>query len=83
MMTDPFSSVRSPLAVVREELKAAAAPVVIFNKSHSGSRLLARLIEASGVFMGANQNDSKDSLDVLKLVEHLVTRCYPDYALSA
>jgi len=80
MMTDRVSSVRSPLAVVREELKAAAAPVVIFNKSHSGSRLLARLIEASGVFMGANQNDSKDSLDVLKLVEHLVTRNYPDYA---
>jgi len=68
-----------PIAILREELRAVAAPIVIFNKSHSGSRLLAHLIEESGVFMGAHQNDSKDSLDVLKLVEHLVTRYYPDY----
>ena len=71
------------MAIGRDELKSPSPPIVFFNKSRSGSRLLARLIEASGVFMGANQNDSKDSLDVLKLVENLVTRCYPDYALSA
>ncbi len=64
---------------VRDELRSASPPVVIFNKSHSGSRLLAQLVEESGIFMGAHQNDSNDSLDVLKLVEHLVTRYYPDY----
>lgn len=69
-----------PLAVVREELRAFPAPIVVFNNSHSGSRLLARLLEDGGIFMGAQQNGSGDSLDVLKLVENLVTRYYPDYA---
>jgi len=70
----------SPLAVLRGELRAAPGPIVVFNKSHSGSRLLAELLEESGIFMGAHQNGSKDSLDLLKLVEYLVTRHYPDYA---
>ena len=68
------------LGELRDELSAKTPPVVVFNKSHSGSRLLGTLIEAAGVFMGAHQNDSKDSLDVLPLVEHLVINHYPDYA---
>jgi hypothetical protein len=60
-------------------LAGVAPPVVVFNKSHSGSRLLGTLIEAAGVFMGAHQNDSKDSWDILPLVEHLVVEHYPDY----
>jgi hypothetical protein len=54
-------------------------PVVIFNKSHSGSRLLAELVRASGVFMGSHQNASGDSEDVLELVEYVVNRCYPGF----
>jgi len=76
-MTDPS---HLGLAKLRDELAGIAPPVVIFNKSHSGSRLLGSLIEAAGVFMGAHQNDSKDSWDVLPLVEHLVVEHYPDYA---
>lgn len=54
-------------------------PVVVFNKSHSGSRMLAHLLDAAGIAMGAHRNESWDSLDVLELVEYLVTRYYPDY----
>jgi hypothetical protein len=68
------------LATVREELARLAPPVVVFNKSHSGSRFLAQLIGEAGIFMGAHQNDSNDSWDVLKLVEYLVSRYYPDYS---
>jgi hypothetical protein len=68
------------LTAVRDELQRLPSPVVVFNKSHSGSRLLARLISEAGVFMGAHQNDSNDSWDVLKLVEYLVNRYYPDYS---
>lgn len=67
------------LQSLRDELRTGRGPVVIFNKSHSGSRFLARLVRESGVFMGAHVNESNDSLDVLRLVEHLVTRYYPDY----
>jgi Sulfotransferase family len=63
---------RSPLA---------CQPVVVaFCKSHSGSRLLVRLLEAAGVFMGAHQNSSGDSWDLLPIVRYLVIRYYPDYA---
>lgn len=54
-------------------------PVVVYNKSHSGSRLVARLLAEAGIFMGAHRNESDDSLDVLTLVEHLVRHHYPDY----
>lgn len=54
-------------------------PIIVFNKSHSGSRLLARLLEAGGIFLGAHLNESRDSIDILLLVESLVTRYYPDY----
>ncbi len=69
-----------PLVVLRAELATACPPIVVFNKSHSGSRLLARVLETAGVFMGAHQNASHDSEDVLALVEHLVVRHYPDYS---
>jgi hypothetical protein len=72
-------SMRSLLAEVRDELPQRPGPVVIFNKSHSGSRLLAALVEQAGVFMGAHQNESHDSLDVLELVTHLVLAHYPEY----
>jgi hypothetical protein len=55
-------------------------PIVVFNKSHSGSRVLAKLLESAGVFMGSHLNESHDSLDILILVEYLVTRYYPDYS---
>ena len=55
-------------------------PVVVFCKSHSGSRLLVDLLEAAGVFMGANRNTSGDSWDLLPIVRYLVTRYYPDYS---
>src|ERR1035437_482903 len=70
----------SPLAAVRDELKSLTPPVILFNKSHSGSRFLARLVAEAGVFMGAHQNESNDSWDALKLVEYLVSHYYPDYS---
>ena len=68
------------LTIVRDELQRLGPPIVVFNKSHSGSRLLARLIANADIFMGAHQNESNDSWDVLKLVEYLVSRYYPDYS---
>ncbi len=76
----PNEPVRSPLEAVRRSFGPLPGPVVIFNKSHSGSRLLAELVEESGVFMGAHQNESRDSLDLDVLVQHLVLTYYPDYA---
>jgi hypothetical protein len=67
------------LDAVRRAFRDLPAPIVIFNKSHSGSRLLAELVEEAGVFMGAHQNESRDSLDMLELVRHLVLAYYPDY----
>jgi hypothetical protein len=64
---------------VRDAFAHLSPPVVVFNKSHSGSRLLAELISASGIFMGAHVNESRDSLDIFELVEALVTNYYPNY----
>ncbi len=64
---------------VREAFSHLPPPVVVFNKSHSGSRLLTELIAASGVFMGAHVNKSHDSVDVLELAEALVKGYYPTY----
>lgn len=65
------------------ELSALVAglppPLVLFNKSHSGSRLLTAMLEAGGVFMGAHLNESRDSWDLVPVVRYLVTRHYPDY----
>ena len=55
-------------------------PVIVFNKSHSGSRILACLLKASGVFMGSDLNESEDAHDMLRLVRPLVEGHYPDYA---
>jgi len=54
--------------------------VIVCCKSHSGSRLLARLLAEGGVFLGARCNESHDALDVLAFVEHVVRGYYPDYA---
>lgn len=76
---DPNNPVNPPLEAVRRSFDRLPGPVVIFNKSHSGSRLLAELVEEAGVFMGAHQNESRDSLDLVELVRHLVLTYYPDY----
>lgn len=54
-------------------------PLVICNKSHSGSRLLAGLLARAGLFLGANRNGSEDAWDLLPVVRHLVINHYPDY----
>lgn len=64
----------------RDAFLRHAPPVIVFNKSHSGSRMLARVLDEAGIAMGARLNESWDSLDVLELVEYLVTRYYPDYS---
>jgi hypothetical protein len=68
------------LDAFRDEFARRAPPIVIFNKSHSGSRLLAEVVSSAGVFMGAEVNESWDSLAILPLVEYLVTEYYPDYS---
>jgi hypothetical protein len=74
MQNTPYS-----LALARDQLACLPPPIVIFNKSHSGSRLLAELVSASGVFLGAHRNESWDSLDVLDLVQYAVRNYYPDF----
>jgi hypothetical protein len=69
----------SPLAAAAGKWQSLPPPLIIFNKSHSGSRLLARLLEEAGVFMGAHQNESQDALDMFDLVRYLVETYYPDY----
>lgn len=56
-------------------------PVVVFNKSHSGSRLLATLLKDAGLFIGSVRNESEDALPLLDLVEHCVGAHYPHYAV--
>ena len=68
------------LAALRARLAALPPPLVVFNKSHSGSRLLADALGRHGVYMGAALNGSHDALPLLGLVEPLVERHYPDYA---
>lgn len=64
---------------IARTLRPHGPPVIVFNKSHSGSRLLTRALAACGVFMGSRLNDSEDALDILPLVEHLIEFHYPDY----
>ena len=61
------------------DIETVGGPIVVFNKSHSGSRLLAALLQSAGVFMGSNLNSSNDALDLLKLIRYLVINYYPDY----
>jgi hypothetical protein len=74
---------RSPnesLDRLRARFAGLPPPIVVFNKSHSGSRLLARLLSSQGVHIGGDLNGSADALSLLPLVQHLVTAYYPDYA---
>lgn len=68
------------LAALRARLAGLSPPLVVFNKSHSGSRLLGRALSAHGIHMGAELNDSHDALPMLPVVERLVEGWYPDYA---
>ncbi|RST78601.1 sulfotransferase [Aquibium carbonis] len=75
--------ITSPSAAM-SELRAAFAhlppPVIVYCKSHSGSRLLARLMMAGGIWLGERRNESEDSADILRLVEPLVLRHFPDFS---
>lgn len=61
-------------------LAPLGAPVIVFNASHSGSRLLASMLKRLGVFMGSNLNDSEDSLDLFELVRYIVEQHAPDFS---
>ncbi|MDN2583424.1 sulfotransferase [Aquibium sp. ELW1220] len=65
---------------LRHDLSMIPPPVVFYCKSHSGSRLLARLVMAGGVWLGDRRNESEDSADILRLVEPLVERHFPDFS---
>ncbi len=52
---------------------------MVFNKSHSGSRLVTCLLQAAGVFMGSELNESGDAVALLPTVERAVEQFYPDY----
>ncbi|HYV88897.1 MAG TPA: sulfotransferase [Candidatus Polarisedimenticolia bacterium] len=54
-------------------------PIVVFCKSHSGSRLLVEMLQRAGIFMGAHCSGSGDSWDLAPLLRYLVIRHYPDY----
>lgn len=68
------------LLQLRAHFASPPAPVVVFNKSHSGSRLLAELLAGQGIFMGGELNESNDALPIVPLMEFLVERYYPDYS---
>lgn len=65
---------------LRHDFSTLPPPVIIFCKSHSGSRLLARLVMAGGVWLGDRRNASEDSPDLMRLVEPLVERHFPDFS---
>ena len=76
----PAESGATALDALAHLLAPYGPPIVVFNKSHSGSRLLTRVLQAAGVFMGAHLNDSGDSLDVLRLVNHCIDFHLPETA---
>jgi hypothetical protein len=61
-------------------LAPLGSPVIVFSASHSGSRLLALMLQRLGVFIGSRLNVSEDSLDVFDLVRYLVEAHAPDYS---
>lgn len=65
-------------ATLRRQLGVSDSPVIVFCKSHSGSRLLARLLMAGGIWLGDRRNESEDSADIIQIVKHFVNRYYPD-----
>ncbi len=69
------------LAELAREFAHLGPPVIVFNKSHSGSRLLAQLLSDLGVFMGADLNEPEnDALPILDLVHFIAERHIPDFA---
>jgi LPS sulfotransferase NodH len=68
------------LDLVAKALAPLGPPVIVFNASHSGSRLLAQLLRELGVYMGAHLNESEDSLDMFDLVRYLVECHAPDFS---
>jgi hypothetical protein len=77
---EPAQSGRAALERLAKRWAFAGPPVILFNKSHSGSRLLARLMVANGVYLGSDRNESEDAVGMIDLVRPLVERHYPDYA---
>ena len=70
----------SQLDLIAKTLAPLGPPVIVFGASHSGSRLLARMLKGRGLFMGANVNESEDSLDMFELVRYLVETHAPDFS---
>lgn len=70
----------STLGELRAALAALPPPVIAFNKSHSGSRVVASLLRESGLFIGSELNDSLDAVAMLPMLETLVERFHPDYS---
>ena len=68
-----------PFWLQRLRARCGSPPIVMFNKSHSGSRLLAEAMRRHGLQIGAVTNESNDSLPMFDLVEHFVSAYYPDY----
>ena len=65
---------------LRRRYAGLPPPVIVFCKSHSGSRLLARMLMAAGLWLGSSRNDSEDSPDLLRLIEPLVQAHHPDWS---
>jgi hypothetical protein len=68
------------LDAIAAALAAYGPPIVVYNASHSGSRLLTRMLAHMGVYMGANLNASEDSIDMAELVEHVILEHAPDFS---
>lgn len=64
---------------LRRRFADLPAPVVVYNKSHSGSRLLAQMLDDQGIFIGGKLNESNDAMAILPLIERLVEDYYPNY----
>ncbi len=67
-------------AGLAERIAALPPPVIVFNKSHSGSRLLAELLRGQGIFIGSVLNESLDAVPFVPLVERVVLDHYPDFS---
>jgi hypothetical protein len=68
------------LDAIAAALAAYGPPIVVYNASHSGSRLLSRMLAHMGVYMGANLNASEDSIEMAELVEHVILEHAPDFS---
>lgn len=80
MLQEPAQSGRATLKRLAERWQSVGPPIILFNKSHSGSRLLAGLLLANGVYLGADRNDSEDAVGLMDFVRPLVERHYPNYS---